>query len=740
MRTKLIVLSRGRGGWYLLSFFILFFLSVAVAEDKPLLSIPWVEKAPVIDGMKSSGEWDAAAVTTGFHEVYRDLPATPRTTVSACYDDNNLYILYEFQGDIMEQIQWKWHERDRSKVFHNSFIEFFIAPSDWPLHRNAHFSVNYETPNKWTPILNPQFSSASGDTDQSWKVELRLAWSELGLSKVTDGMTFRANFSKGIPERFTFNYDHFISWSPLRGKTEGRFLVFNQPDNFGTLRLAGSGPVAVIDRLPLCEPGLLNFQAELLGNANDMQLIVFERMSEEHTTGSKVLGRSTFASSDENTPSKAALAVNIDPNTEGIEVAVLQSRGDREEEVIWRQRMIKNDPEAFHLKEFHQAFEKVTNVLPLDEYATVARYDALYMGEALDKAIIDLTQYQGDVSHWVPVSHWGLSFRMQSLSEIYLATENLKYLQALHRFVKAALDARDDMLNLELWTGQVAAPVWSALGYARGRDGRAVYAVHTGVIVYPILDFLLLSREEMSFDELSDDDFNAILTAAQQSLDYHESQWVDGPSAGEGYYVGKDQEVHQEGYVLGANRVSAMGRSLWLSWKLSGNERHRDHALAIARYIKHRLPLAEDDDAYYWHYYLRPGDPRGLKLPKDELRKYVKKHMNPGNYAFEDTGHAALTLAVPVIMAADGKVFNEVDMARLGRTVTRGFGRLNNGILYSALDGDPLGQEPFIVSPAFWFHLTPYAPDVYEPLSKALLNYVEKPSPYALALMIKYRM
>ena len=39
MRSKIVVLSMVRGGWYLLSFFILFFLSIAVANDKPLLSI-----------------------------------------------------------------------------------------------------------------------------------------------------------------------------------------------------------------------------------------------------------------------------------------------------------------------------------------------------------------------------------------------------------------------------------------------------------------------------------------------------------------------------------------------------------------------------------------------------------------------------------------------------------------------------------------------------------------------------
>ena len=92
------------------------------------------------------------------------------------------------------------------------------------------------------------------------------------------------------------------------------------------------------------------------------------------------------------------------------------------------------------------------------------------------------------------------------------------------------------------------------------------------------------------------------------------------------------------------NWLSAMGRALWTSHLLTGNSEHRDHAVRLAHYCKNRLHPTPDG-AYIWEYY----------LPRESVRHQSKQW----NEVFsEDTGHAALSLTFPILMADHGQVFD----------------------------------------------------------------------------------
>ncbi|MBI4558532.1 MAG: hypothetical protein HY706_13195 [Candidatus Hydrogenedentes bacterium] len=373
-----------------------------------------------------------------------------------------------------------------------------------------------------------------------------------------------------------------------------------------------------------------------------------------------------------------------------------------------------SEADAEYVKRFQEKFPPVDPAPALAAYATPAKYDELFMGERLSKALEKVSNNQGGIA-------WGLADRMTSLNEMFRNTEDTKYLQANLECIRAVLAARDDRRGVTLWTGKIA-PAWSSDKYAE--RGRAVFAVHTGMILYPILDFLSLTKGLPEFKESLGAEFETILHDANETLVYHDRQWRDGPSEQEGHYIGVDQENVLEGKPLPGNRLSAMGRALWMSWKVSGNDTHRDRAVALGRYIRNRLYLGSDG-AYYWAYWLTENGVGNAPPPAD-LRG-------------EDASHASLTITLPALLAAEGQVFTSEDSARLCKTVTNVLARLDNGVLFGDVAGRPTSNPNHAAHPADWLRLSPFRPDVYERLSLFYTRYQSRPNPLDIALLIRYR-
>lgn len=251
------------------------------------------------------------------------------------------------------------------------------------------------------------------------------------------------------------------------------------------------------------------------------------------------------------------------------------------------------DPDAPYVERFLARFKKVEPAPPFKTYATPARYNAEWLGEPLKKALANVSNDEGGIA-------WGLAARMMSLNEMYRCTGDVKYLAANLECIRAVMAVRDDQRGVRLWTG-VIAPVWGSDKYAQ--RGRAVFGVHTGMITYPMLDFLLLAKGNEAFLATLGKEYDTILRSAQEALAYHDRQWRDGPNPGEGHYIMMDQEDGMDGKPKPGNRLSALGRALWASWKVSGNAAHRDRARAIGVYMKTRL-TPSPDGAYYWGYWL----------------------------------------------------------------------------------------------------------------------------------------
>lgn len=374
------------------------------------------------------------------------------------------------------------------------------------------------------------------------------------------------------------------------------------------------------------------------------------------------------------------------------------------------------DPVADYVKRFHERFAKVESPPALAEYASPERYDALYMGDAFEKAIANPSNDQGGLA-------WGLAAQMQSLNIMYRATKDPKYLEANLKASRAVLAVRDDKRGVKLWTG-VVAPAWGSDKYAD--RGRAVFAVHTGIITYVILDCVRLAASDETLSKTLGDEAKAITDACVEALAFHDVQWRDGPGTDEGHYVGKDQEEVCENKPLPGNRLSAMGRALWVAWKLTGNEEHRDRAVAIGRYVKNRLTVCpvEGGKAYCWPYWL-PLEAVGGEGTIEAIKA-------------EDTSHGSLTASFPIMLALDGEVFGKADVELFGNTLLHGFAKREDGVVFANVAGTPALGPRYVSGISMWLPLASRVPGLRERVARFYLTYVPKPSPRDLALLVAF--
>ena len=364
-------------------------------------------------------------------------------------------------------------------------------------------------------------------------------------------------------------------------------------------------------------------------------------------------------------------------------------------------------------KAFETKFPRVNPAPTLAEYATVKRYDEMMLGPNVDRVIEKLSNKGGGMA-------WGLSYRMVSLNEMARHTNDPKYLEANVRLTRAALAMRDDRTGLKLFDGRVV-PAWSSDGYRKGEQ--ALFVVHTGMIVHPMLDAVFVARQMPGMPDQLKRDLEETVAPLLESLACHDDAWRDGPGEGEGHYIMLLEEQSSEGKPQPGNRLGAMGRALYAAYRVTKEQKYLDRTRALARYIERRLQVTEAG-AYCWPYWL-PLEP--------------VKPGQPVTDTPEDTSHGGLTMAFPAMLAEDGEVFTAEHMKRFGKTVTHGVGRLGDGVLFGDVGGSPTSKPERVSSTAvMWLQLVPYAPEVRDRIVPFYLNYKPAATPWELAYLIRY--
>jgi hypothetical protein len=360
----------------------------------------------------------------------------------------------------------------------------------------------------------------------------------------------------------------------------------------------------------------------------------------------------------------------------------------------------------------------------IDEYLDYFDYDR-YLGNGLTNAIAEMEFGSRPVM-------WSMDYWMISMVEAYEGTGNVYYLEELLRTIRAVLAYRDDQRGAMLFDGTIA-PVWATTIYSEG-NGRRYYTGHSGMITYPMFAFLDLFRREPELYQKLGDEYDSILETAQETLDYHERDWNDGPGLDEGHYFNHPDSEHRPQYQnipQPGNLLSAMGRALWMSWVVSGDTQHRDRTLQLGRYLKNRISLATDG-AYYWEY----------QLPTNPVTTVREKK----SIISEDVGHAFLTVSFPILLASYSEVFDQEDMLRFSQTVKQGFGRFNDGVLLGEVNGSPLRFDTVseirgsVLGIFGWARLTPWDPEVYQRVVDFYLKYHSQSDNHIdNAVLIRYK-
>ena len=367
--------------------------------------------------------------------------------------------------------------------------------------------------------------------------------------------------------------------------------------------------------------------------------------------------------------------------------------------------------EAKYIESFLALYPKVHPVPTLEEYATAEHFDKMWLGERLEKELKDYTNDDGALAWW-------LTYYIRALDDMYLATDDVKYLDASLRIVRAAVGCTDDKRNIPLFTGKIV-PSWGSPKYAE--RGRAVLVVNTGLICAALFDFLLTAKKAPAFDGALGAEHKVILDTAFRAMEVHERQWREGPEAQAGHYIGMDQENMYEHKILPANRQSSMGWAYWLAYKYTGGAAYRERALAIGRFIRDRL-VPSPDGAFYWTYE-SPEKPVSGEKHRDEILG-------------EDTSHAGLTMMLPFALAAGNEIFFKSDMERLAGMVMHGLARLGGGVFLGDITGNAYSKPERIRFISNWLPLSKYNPEVRKEVVSFYLNHRPNPDPIELAQLI----
>ncbi|MDP6935435.1 MAG: hypothetical protein QGG40_21115, partial [Myxococcota bacterium] len=282
---------------------------------------------------------------------------------------------------------------------------------------------------------------------------------------------------------------------------------------------------------------------------------------------------------------------------------------------------------------------------------------------------------------------WGESYVLMSLAAMYRATSDPVYLDRLAWHIDGVLAQRDDARGVSDYRGDSGA-CWRCTTYS---TEPYCWAVHSGMIGFPIADFAALVREagigehHASDGETLGDKADRYITAAIETVDFHEEQWNDA-----GFYVFRE-DADFTGYAgedVPYNMNSAMGRMILALYRATGDTRWQDRAVALGAYFAEGLSVGSSGQ-YLWNY-------------------WGGTYVEPG----EDLSHAFINVAFAVELAEQGLVFDADDLWAFSETLVSG-AYVDDYTHARFIGGGETnyGSDPWIT--ALWAPLTPWRTTVY---------------------------
>jgi len=284
---------------------------------------------------------------------------------------------------------------------------------------------------------------------------------------------------------------------------------------------------------------------------------------------------------------------------------------------------------------------------------------------------------------------WGESYVLWSLMAMARSTEHPMYVDRMARHIDALLAQRDDARGVADYRG-VSGACWRNTSYQDGGEPYC-YAVHSGMLAYPIADLAAFvatwrHRDALAYDgETFAAKAGVYAEAAIATAAYHDDEWNDA-----GYYVfrgdatflafaGKDQPLNQS---------NAMGLALLALHDLTGEAAYLERAMALAKRMR-AMMTASPSGGLVWNYW---GGP----------------YKAPG----EDISHAALNVEFAVQAARRGVVFTEADLDKIATTFLEHV-YIDDSTFSDFIGGGGVNDPGYRAQIGRWLALTPVRGAIY---------------------------
>ncbi|HHW08546.1 MAG TPA: hypothetical protein GXX29_01075 [Firmicutes bacterium] len=302
---------------------------------------------------------------------------------------------------------------------------------------------------------------------------------------------------------------------------------------------------------------------------------------------------------------------------------------------------------------------------------------------------------------------WGMGPALSSLVRMYETTKDTKYLERLVRSARIMLQRRDDRLNQVDYRG-LSLPAWGTTHYSQVPGQHYVWAVHTGMITYPMARFVRLVYEDTALQPQFKEAAEELLQAVKLAVAVHDEDFITGPGEGEGYYTLADaaKKVGISVSTAPFNQQNALGRTLLELYLITGEDIYKDKVTRLAMFMRNRL-YAMPDGTYTWMYHLPPFKLEGPVILSERDAARVVPNT-------EDVSHAGINVDFIVEAYKAGIVFTADDIKALVQTVLR---RIfdSRGQVSNRVGGGASGDYSRQIGE--WLGLAPYSKELYEKIA-----------------------
>ena len=301
---------------------------------------------------------------------------------------------------------------------------------------------------------------------------------------------------------------------------------------------------------------------------------------------------------------------------------------------------------------------------------------------------------------------WGESYVMSALASMARKTSSPEWLDQLAWHADAVLEQRDDNRGVMDYRG-VSDACWQNSHYQSGQEPYC-YVVHTGMLMYPMLEFARIVETNGFHDELAydgqsfGDKATAYIIAAQQSVEAHEDQW---DSSGFYFFRSDASFLSYPGRDVPLNMSNAMGRALLVLHDLTGEQEYITKATTLAVRFKSQIT------DYRWNYWGEEYAANG-----------------------EDISHASINVDFAAMCAERGVVFDDDDMKGIADNFMDSI-YIDDSTFSDWIGGGSTNNSSYRPQIGRWLRLTPWRTGLYTAVRDLFEEHHPPPSVSASVLV-----